>query len=79
VQVVAATEKADKALYSLDFTKPTAIVMGSEEAGISPDILRIADELVHIPLRGSIASLNVSAAAAVALFEVVRQRGKYEV
>ncbi|MDR1023489.1 MAG: 23S rRNA (guanosine(2251)-2'-O)-methyltransferase RlmB [Prevotellaceae bacterium] len=74
VQVVAATEKADKSLYSLNLARPTAIVMGSEEAGVSPDILRTADELVRIPLRGSIASLNVSAAAAVALFEAVRQR-----
>jgi 23S rRNA (guanosine2251-2'-O)-methyltransferase len=76
VQVAAATEKAGKSLYSLDFTKPTAIVMGSEEAGISPDVLRAADELVRIPLRGSIASLNVSAAAAVVLFEAVRQMGR---
>ncbi|MDR1416337.1 MAG: 23S rRNA (guanosine(2251)-2'-O)-methyltransferase RlmB [Prevotellaceae bacterium] len=74
VLVVAATEKADKSLYSLNFTQPTAIVVGSEEAGISPDVLRAADELVRIPLRGSIASLNVSAATAVTLFEVVRQR-----
>ncbi|MDR1343251.1 MAG: 23S rRNA (guanosine(2251)-2'-O)-methyltransferase RlmB [Prevotellaceae bacterium] len=74
VQVVAATEKADKSLYALNLARPTAIVMGSEEAGISSDILRTADELVRIPLRGSIASLNVSAAAAVALFEAVRQR-----
>jgi 23S rRNA (guanosine2251-2'-O)-methyltransferase len=74
LQVVAATEKADKSLYSLDLAKPTAIVLGAEDTGISPDILCLADEQVHIPLRGSIASLNVSAAAAVVLFEAVRQR-----
>ncbi|MDR2813462.1 MAG: 23S rRNA (guanosine(2251)-2'-O)-methyltransferase RlmB [Prevotellaceae bacterium] len=74
IQVVAATEKADKSLYSLDLTKPTAIVVGSEDDGVSPDILRMADEIAHIPLCGSIASLNVSAAAAVVLFEAVRQR-----
>ncbi|MDR0711011.1 MAG: 23S rRNA (guanosine(2251)-2'-O)-methyltransferase RlmB [Prevotellaceae bacterium] len=74
LQVVAATEKADKSLYSINLAKPTAIVVGAEDAGVSPDILRVADELVHIPLCGSIASLNVSAAAAVVLFEAVRQR-----
>jgi 23S rRNA (guanosine2251-2'-O)-methyltransferase len=74
IQVVAATEKADKSLYSLNLAKPTAIVVGAEDEGVSPDILRMADELAHIPLCGSIASLNVSAAAAVVLFEAVRQK-----
>jgi 23S rRNA (guanosine2251-2'-O)-methyltransferase len=78
IQIVAATEKADSDLYAAELDKPTAIVVGSEETGISPELLRAADVLVKIPLCGSIASLNVSAAAAVALFEVVRQRGKRE-
>jgi 23S rRNA (guanosine2251-2'-O)-methyltransferase len=74
IQIVAATEKAEHDLYSSTLNKPTAVVLGSEEAGISPDVMRLADVPVKIPLCGSIASLNVSAAAAVALFEVVRQR-----
>ncbi|MDR2938460.1 MAG: 23S rRNA (guanosine(2251)-2'-O)-methyltransferase RlmB [Prevotellaceae bacterium] len=74
IQIVAATEKAEGDLYSATFDKPTAIVMGSEETGISPEIIRTADTLVKIPLCGTIASLNVSAAAAVTLFEAVRQR-----
>jgi len=74
MQIVAATEKADSDLYAATFDKPTAIMVGSEETGISPELLRAADVLVKIPLCGSIASLNVSAAAAVVLFEVVRQR-----
>ncbi len=73
-QVVAATEKAPKALYAADFTRPTAIVMGSEDDGISKEVLKLCNEQVSIPLRGRIESLNVGAAAAVMLFEVVRQR-----
>ncbi len=74
IQIVAATEKAENDLYAVELDKPTAIVMGSEETGISPEVMRAADALVKIPLCGTIASLNVSAAAAVMLFEVVRQR-----
>lgn len=74
IRVVAATEKAPQSLYSLSLTEPTAIIVGAEDEGISPDLLRLADTQAHIPLCGSIASLNVSAAAAVVLFEVVRQR-----
>ncbi|MEG1634371.1 MAG: 23S rRNA (guanosine(2251)-2'-O)-methyltransferase RlmB [Rikenellaceae bacterium] len=75
VQLVAATEKADKRIYDADFTKPTAIIMGSEDKGISQEILKMCDERLSIPLKGDIESLNVSAAAAVMLFEAVRQRG----
>jgi 23S rRNA (guanosine2251-2'-O)-methyltransferase len=73
-QVVAASEKAPKVLYEADFTCPTALVMGSEDEGISKEVLKLCNEQVAIPLRGRIESLNVSAAAAVMLFEVVRQR-----
>ncbi|MCD7963307.1 MAG: 23S rRNA (guanosine(2251)-2'-O)-methyltransferase RlmB [Rikenellaceae bacterium] len=74
MQIVAATEKSETLLYEADFQKPTVIVMGSEDKGISKEILKMCDVKVAIPLRGSIESLNVSAAAAVTLFEVVRQR-----
>ncbi|MDR0908087.1 MAG: 23S rRNA (guanosine(2251)-2'-O)-methyltransferase RlmB [Rikenellaceae bacterium] len=73
-QVVAATEKAGATLYEADFTVPTAIVMGSEETGISKEVLKLCDAQVAIPMRGKIGSLNVAAAAAVVLYEVVRQR-----
>ncbi|MDR2882937.1 MAG: 23S rRNA (guanosine(2251)-2'-O)-methyltransferase RlmB [Alistipes sp.] len=73
-QVVAATEKSDKLLYAADFTRPTVIVMGSEEDGISKDVLKLCNEHVFISLRGKIESLNVGAAAAIMLFEAVRQR-----
>ena len=73
-QVVAATEKSRKLLYDADFRKPTVIVMGAEDVGISKEVLKLCDEQLAIPLIGHIESLNVSAAAAIMLFEVVRQR-----
>ena len=73
-QIVAATEKSRKLLYDADFTKPTVIVMGAEDVGISKEVLKLCDEQLAIPLIGHIESLNVSAAAAIMLFEVVRQR-----
>ena len=72
-QVVAATEKSRKLLYDADLRRPTALVMGAEETGISKEVLKLCDERLAIPLIGRIESLNVSAAAAVMLFEVVRQ------
>ena len=73
-QIVAATEKSRKLLYDADFRKPTAIVMGAEDVGISKEVLKLCDEQLAVPLIGHIESLNVSAAAAIMLFEVVRQR-----
>ena len=73
-QVVAATEHSRKLMYDADLRKPTVIIMGSEEKGISKEVLKLCDEQLAIPVIGSIESLNVSAAAAVMLFEVVRQR-----
>ena len=74
MQIVAATEKSRKLLYDADLTKPTVIVMGNEEKGVSKEIMKLCDEQLAIPMIGAIESLNVSAAAAVMLFEVVRQR-----
>ncbi len=74
LQVVASTEKSDTYFQDIDLMIPTAIVMGSEDEGISSAILEMADKQVKIPLSGNIASLNVSVAAAIALYEVNRQR-----
>ena len=74
VRNTAATEKSRKLLYDADFRRPTVIVMGAEDTGISKEVLKLCDEQLAIPLIGHIESLNVSAAAAVMLFEVVRQR-----
>lgn len=74
LQIVAATEKSDTLIYEADLTQPTAIIMGAEDRGISREILSLCDIQVSIPLVGRIESLNVSAAAAVMLFEACRQR-----
>lgn len=74
VQIVAATEKSNDTIYSIDITKPTAIVMGSEERGVSNGVLKISDHLASLPMQGNIASLNVSVACGALLYEVVRQR-----
>jgi len=72
--VVACTEKAEEDYYGQDFLGPVAIVMGSEEDGISDSIIRKCDSLAKIPMTGKVGSLNVSVATAVMLYEVVRQR-----
>lgn len=74
LQVIGCTEKNDESLYTVDFTVPTAVVMGSEEDGISNELMRILDRFAKIPLKGEIESLNVSVAAGVVLYEAVRQR-----
>lgn len=74
IQVVAATEKTEDEIYTVDFDQPTAIIMGSEDKGISPSILSMVDHKAKLPLLGSIGSLNVSVACGVFLYEVVRQR-----
>jgi 23S rRNA (guanosine2251-2'-O)-methyltransferase len=74
--VVACTEKAEQVIYEVEFKRPVALLMGSEEDGISDILLRGVDEMVNIPMRGNIESLNVSVAAGIAMYEVVRQKLK---
>lgn len=74
IGIIAATEKAEKIYTEGNFNSPVAIVMGSEESGISQPILNIADQKLKIPLLGSIESLNVSVSAALMMYEAVRQR-----
>lgn len=74
IKVVGASEKGAGDYTQLDFTVPVAIVMGSEDAGISQEVLRQCDEIAAIPMNGNIGSLNVSVAAGVVMYEVVRQR-----
>ncbi|MFC3197471.1 23S rRNA (guanosine(2251)-2'-O)-methyltransferase RlmB [Parapedobacter deserti] len=78
IQLIACTEKTEHDLYQIDYTVPSALVLGSEEQGISDELIRLADHLAKIPLAGSIASLNVSVSAGVALYEAVRQRSVFE-
>jgi 23S rRNA (guanosine2251-2'-O)-methyltransferase len=74
LQVVSCTEKAEEYIYSSDFSLPTAIILGSEEDGISPDLLQKSDYLARIPMKGKTSSLNVSVAAGIILYEALRQK-----
>ena len=74
LKIIAATEKAATDYTASDFRPPLALIMGSEEDGISDDFLKMADELIKIPLFGEIASLNVSVATGILLYEMLRQR-----
>ena len=76
LKLTAATEKATQNYTEIDFSGPVAIIMGSEEYGISNDILKMTDAQLQIPLMGKIESLNVSVAAGLLVYEVVRQRAK---
>lgn len=75
IHIVASTEKGNKLYTETDFNCPVGIVMGSEETGVSQQILNIADEKLQIPILGEIESLNVSVSAALMIYEAVRQRG----
>ena len=74
ISLFAATEKAQETLYKTDMTGPAGIIMGSEDSGVSASLLKDAEHWVSIPMKGNISSLNVSVAAGIMLFEVVRQR-----
>jgi 23S rRNA (guanosine2251-2'-O)-methyltransferase len=63
-----------KAPWDIDFTVPIALVLGAEGKGIRPLVQRGCDLLVQIPMEGQVASLNVGAAGAMLLYEIVRQR-----
>ncbi len=74
IRIIACTEKTPQEIYDVNFKGPVALILGSEEDGISDALLREADDLAKIPLRGKISSLNVSVAAGVAIYEVIRQQ-----
>lgn len=72
--IVAATEKGDYDYMKADYTGPICIIMGAEDKGVSYENLALCDEWVKIPMLGTIESLNVSVAAGILVYEVVRQR-----
>lgn len=74
MQVVATVPTAKKSYWEIDFNLPTLILLGNEAAGLSSELISLADELVTIPLAGGVESLNVGIATAVILYEVRRQR-----
>ena len=75
IQLIGCTEKTQDTMYRPDYTSPSAIIMGSEEDGVSPEFLKMCDARAKIPMNGKIASLNVSVATGVILYEALRQRG----
>lgn len=74
ISLIAATEKADLDYTDIPFTEPTAIIMGAEDLGVSPELLALCNHHVRIPMTGTIASLNVSVAAGIMIYEAIRQR-----
>jgi 23S rRNA (guanosine2251-2'-O)-methyltransferase len=74
IRIAGASEKADKMMYDTDLSGPICLIMGSEETGISPEYLKKCDALIRIPMFGSTGSLNVSVAAGVITYEIIRQR-----
>jgi 23S rRNA (guanosine2251-2'-O)-methyltransferase len=74
IRLFAASERAVKLYYEANFNVPAAIIMGSEESGISANILKISDEWISIPMNGQVTSLNVSVSAGIIIFDAIRQR-----
>ncbi|MEQ1678616.1 MAG: 23S rRNA (guanosine(2251)-2'-O)-methyltransferase RlmB, partial [Chitinophagaceae bacterium] len=76
IKVFASEMTADKTIAEVDLTEPCAIVMGSEDNGIYPALMKICDEKIKIPMQGDFESLNVSVATGMILYEVMKQRMK---
>ena len=77
VWIVGTSDGAEQSLYELDLTGPLAIVMGSEGKGLRRLTAEKCDFLVHLPMAGSVESLNVSVATGICLYEAVRQRSDH--
>lgn len=74
IQIIATSPQARESYWELDWTKPSLILLGNEGAGLSPELLTLADRQVSIPVGGGVESLNVAIAAALLLYEAQRQR-----
>jgi 23S rRNA (guanosine2251-2'-O)-methyltransferase len=74
IKTVAATEKTESHIYDINFNEGVAIIMGSEDRGVNPSVLKIVDEKAKLPMFGTIESLNVSVACGAFLYEALRQR-----
>lgn len=74
LNLVACTEKTPESLYTADLNQPLAIILGSEEDGISSELLSLCNQRAAIPIQGKIESLNVSTAAGIIVYEALRQR-----
>lgn len=74
IKVFASDMQADKSISDVDFKEPCAIVIGSEEKGIYPALLKVCDEKIKIPMKGDFESFNVSVATGIILYEAMKQR-----
>jgi len=74
LEVVAISEKSNESIYETDFKVPLALILGSEDTGISNQLLKRASKKTKIPMFGKTESLNVSVSAAIAVYEAIRQR-----
>lgn len=75
LKIIAASEKGNANYYNSSLTGPIALIIGSEEKGISSSVLSVVDEIVKIPLVGATGSLNASVAGGILMYEILRQRG----
>lgn len=74
IRVFASEMKAEKSVFNLQLNEPVAIVMGSEDKGIYPALMKVCDEQFKVPMKGDFESLNVSVAAGMILYEAMKQR-----
>jgi len=74
IRVIGTSDTATQSLYDIDLTGPVALVLGAEGAGMRQLTTKTCDELVSLPMRGAVESLNVSVASGVCLYEALRQR-----
>lgn len=74
VRIIGTSDKADSSLFSADLGGPVALVMGREQSGLGPAIVKRCDLLVSLPMQGVVSSLNVSVATGICLYEIARQR-----
>jgi 23S rRNA (guanosine2251-2'-O)-methyltransferase len=74
LKIIAASEKGKELFYKADLSGPVAIISGSEDVGVSAEIMNKADKIVKIPMFGKIESLNVSVATALIVYEAIRSR-----
>ena len=74
IKVMASEMTAEKRIFDMDFKEPLAIILGSEEKGIYPALMKVCDEKFKIPMAGDFESLNVSVATGMILYEVMKQR-----
>jgi 23S rRNA (guanosine2251-2'-O)-methyltransferase len=76
IRIIGTSDDATKSIYDVDLSGPVALVLGAEGAGMRQLTRKTCDELVHIPMKGAVESLNVSVASAVCLYEALRQRDR---